>query len=415
MAPPLIQLKDIGLTFGGTPLLDGAELSVSAGERVCLVGRNGSGKSTLLKIAAGLVEPDGGTRFIAARRDRALPAAGARFRRLRDRARLCAGRARARRRSRSRRATCWSNSDSTGEEDPGKTLRRRGAPRGAGARAGARAGHPAARRADQSSRSADHRVARAASSPAALARSSSSATTGASSTNLSRATVWLDRGRTRRIERGFAEFEAWRDEVLAEEERDQHKLDRKIVAEEHWLRYGVTARRKRNVRRLGRPAALRQPRREQRASAGNAELVAARPTNPARWSSRRAASARRSASRADRRRFLDPHSARRPRRHRRPEWHRQDHADQAADRCARARSAARCGSAPISRWRRSTSTAKASTRDDAGRRAHRRPRRHRHGRRRAAARHRLHEGLPVRARAGATPRCGRCRAASAAG
>ncbi len=62
--PPLIQLKDIALTFGGTPLLSGAELSVSAGERVCLVGRNGSGKSTLLKIAAGLVDPDSGTRFV---------------------------------------------------------------------------------------------------------------------------------------------------------------------------------------------------------------------------------------------------------------------------------------------------------------------------------------------------------------
>ena len=53
MAPPLIQLKDIKLTFGGTPLLAGVELSVSLGERVCLIGRNGSGKSTLLKIAAG--------------------------------------------------------------------------------------------------------------------------------------------------------------------------------------------------------------------------------------------------------------------------------------------------------------------------------------------------------------------------
>ncbi|HYK03097.1 MAG TPA: ATP-binding cassette domain-containing protein, partial [Thermoanaerobaculia bacterium] len=63
--------------------------------------------------------------------------------------------------------------------------------------------------------------------------------------NLSRGTAWLDRGQTRRVERGFSEFEAWRDEVLAEEERDQHKLDRKIVAEEHWLRYGVSARRKR--------------------------------------------------------------------------------------------------------------------------------------------------------------------------
>ena len=63
MPPPLLQLKDIVLTFGGTPLLSGAELSVSTGERVCLVGRNGSGKSTLLKIAAGQVEPQDGTIF----------------------------------------------------------------------------------------------------------------------------------------------------------------------------------------------------------------------------------------------------------------------------------------------------------------------------------------------------------------
>jgi ABC transport system ATP-binding/permease protein len=53
--PPLLLLQDIALTFGGTPLVESAELSVSPGERACLVGRNGSGKSTLLKIAAGLI------------------------------------------------------------------------------------------------------------------------------------------------------------------------------------------------------------------------------------------------------------------------------------------------------------------------------------------------------------------------
>lgn len=49
--PPLLLLKDIGITFGSTPLLAGAELSIGPAERLCLVGRNGSGKSTLLKIA----------------------------------------------------------------------------------------------------------------------------------------------------------------------------------------------------------------------------------------------------------------------------------------------------------------------------------------------------------------------------
>ena len=91
---------------------------------------------------------------------------------------------------------------------------------------------------------------------------------------LSRSTVWLDRGQTRRLERGFAHFEEWRDAVLAEEERDQHKLDRKIVAEEHWLRYGVTGRRKRNMRRVGQLQALREQRRTYRAAAGNATMTA---------------------------------------------------------------------------------------------------------------------------------------------
>jgi ATP-binding cassette subfamily F protein uup len=91
---------------------------------------------------------------------------------------------------------------------------------------------------------------------------------------LSRSTVWLDRGQTRRLERGFAHFEEWRDMVLAEEERDQHTLNRRIVAEEHWMRYGVTGRRKRNMRRVGQLQALREQRRTYRATAGNATMTA---------------------------------------------------------------------------------------------------------------------------------------------
>src|SRR5690606_39889940 len=63
MAPPLLKLDDIHLTFGGTPLLAGASLMVGPGERIALVGRNGSGKSTLLKIAAGLAEAQEGEIF----------------------------------------------------------------------------------------------------------------------------------------------------------------------------------------------------------------------------------------------------------------------------------------------------------------------------------------------------------------
>src|ERR1700682_4736805 len=64
MAAPTLLLQDIHLNFGRTTVLAGAELSVAAGERLCLVGRNGSGKSTLLKIAAGLMEAGGGPPFV---------------------------------------------------------------------------------------------------------------------------------------------------------------------------------------------------------------------------------------------------------------------------------------------------------------------------------------------------------------
>ena len=93
--------------------------------------------------------------------------------------------------------------------------------------------------------------------------------------SLSRAMVWLDRGTTRRLDRGFAHFEAWRDEVLEQEERDQHKLGRKIAMEEDWLRYGVTARRKRNVKRLAGLHTLREQTRQMRGPAGGVKLAAA--------------------------------------------------------------------------------------------------------------------------------------------
>ena len=76
------------------------------------------------------------------------------------------------------------------------------------------------------------------------------------------------------MEQGFAYFEAWRDKVLEEEEIEQHKLSQRIAAEEHWMRYGVTARRKRNVRRVGLLSTLRTERREHVGSLGSVRLTA---------------------------------------------------------------------------------------------------------------------------------------------
>ena len=158
MPPPLLTLQDIHLTFGGTPLLEGAELAIGERERVCLVGRNGSGKSTLLKIAAGMVEADRGTRF-------AQP--GATIRYLAQEPDLSgfattlgyveAGLAPGDDPHRARYLLEQLGLDRRGRSRA--AVRRRGAARGARPRACARARYPAARRADQPSRPAGDRMA----------------------------------------------------------------------------------------------------------------------------------------------------------------------------------------------------------------------------------------------------------------
>jgi ATP-binding cassette subfamily F protein uup len=56
----LIRLRNIHVSFGGPAILEKIDLSIDAGERLCLLGRNGTGKSTLLKVIAGEVKADSG-------------------------------------------------------------------------------------------------------------------------------------------------------------------------------------------------------------------------------------------------------------------------------------------------------------------------------------------------------------------
>ena len=79
---------------------------------------------------------------------------------------------------------------------------------------------------------------------------------------LTRATLWVDRGQLRRQDKGFADFEAWRDKTWADEDAARHKLDRKIKAEAKWAIEGISARRKRNQ---GRVRALQDLRAEKAA------------------------------------------------------------------------------------------------------------------------------------------------------
>jgi len=264
MAPPLLLLQDIHLTFGATPLLAGAELSVGPGERLCLVGRNGSGKSTLLKIAADQLEPDGGSRFLQPSVTiRYLPQEPDLRGFATTHAFVEAGLAPGDDPHRAR--FLLETLGLTGEEEPARLS---GGESRRAALARTLAPDPDILLLDEPTNHLD--VAAIEGLEEALAAMRSAIVLVSHDRrfleNLSRATVWLDRGTTRRLEQGFAAFEEWRDKVLEEEETDRHKLDRKIAMEEHWVRYGVTARRKRNQGRMRALQDLRSARQRARAN-----------------------------------------------------------------------------------------------------------------------------------------------------
>jgi ATP-binding cassette subfamily F protein uup len=260
MAPPLLLLQDITLTLGGAPLLDGAGFGVSPGERLCLVGRNGSGKSTLLRIAAGELQSDSGKRFLQPGTTvRYLPQEPdlSGFASTLDYVRAGLGPNDAEHRA----PALLNELGLTGTEDPSRLS---GGEARRAALARALAPSPDLLLLDEPTNHLDmpaiewleRELLSLQSAMVMISHDRRLLQT------LSRSVVWLDRGVTRRLDQGFARFEAWREEVLEQEERDAHKLDRQIAREEDWMRYGVTGRRKRNVRRVGELAALRQARRE---------------------------------------------------------------------------------------------------------------------------------------------------------
>lgn len=270
MAPPILTLKNIHLTFGGTPLFEGAEFLVEPQARLCLVGRNGSGKSTLLEIAAGLVQPDDGERFVKP---------GTTLRYLEQEPDL------------SGFATIREYIDSgltgadaggripylldalglDGEADPtplsGGEARR-------AALARVLAAEPDLLMLDEPTNHLDLPIIEwleneLSNYPGAIILISHDRRF---LSKLTRQTLWIDRSETRLIGKGFGHFEDWRDTFLEQEELERHKLGRKIEREQHWIVHGVSGRRKRNVRRVKELAGLRTQKSSERKSVGNANV-----------------------------------------------------------------------------------------------------------------------------------------------
>ncbi len=254
---PLLQLSDISLTFGGEPVFSGLSLNVQPGDRVALVGRNGSGKSTLMKVMAGLVEPDTGARVVPSGTsvgymEQEPDLTG--FATLGDYAAEGLGPA--------EMYLVEAAGQGLGFDPERAVETASGGERRRAALARLMAQDPDVMLLDEPTNHLDIAAIQWLESELKGTRKAFVLISHDRRflEELTRATLWIDRGAVRRQEQGFRGFEDWRDKIWAEEDDARHKLDRKIKAEAKWAVEGISARRTRNQGRLRALRALRQER-----------------------------------------------------------------------------------------------------------------------------------------------------------
>ena len=267
---PLLQLSDIGLTFGGDPVFEDLSLVIQPSDRVALVGRNGSGKSTLMKVMAGLVQQDEGSRV-------ATPGVQVGYM---EQDPTMAGYA-----TLGDYAASGLDIDEAYKVemvaeglkfDPaGDVNTASGGERRRAALAKLMAEAPELMLLDEPTNHLDIEAI------AWLEQELKQTRAGfvlishdrAFLRALTRATLWIDRGQVRRAEQGFEHFESWRDKIWEEEDQQRHKLNRKIKAEARWAVEGISARRKRNQGRVRALQELRAQRAAQITRQGTAAMA----------------------------------------------------------------------------------------------------------------------------------------------
>jgi len=273
MAPPILSLRDIQLSWGADPILSGLELHVGATDRLCLLGRNGTGKSTLLKIIAGMIEADDGDRWVQPGAKIAyLPqepdASG--YETLFD---YIAGGLPADEADQTYRVDVLVedlrvNASATPASASGGELRR-------AALARTLIGEPDLLLLDEPTNHLDINIIEWLEGyldnwQGAMVLISHDR---AFLNKLSRSCLWLDRGQVRRLDDSFDRFEAWQDEVLGGEALQRKKLDKLIKEETRWSVEGISARRTRNQGRLRRLHALRSERADQIKVKGSVDIT----------------------------------------------------------------------------------------------------------------------------------------------
>nr|WP_259963488.1 ATP-binding cassette domain-containing protein [Leisingera aquaemixtae] len=267
---PLLQMSGISLTFGGDPVFSNLDLVVQPGDRVALVGRNGSGKSTLMKVMAGIVEADQGDIVVPPGKSVGYMEQDPKM-----------------------EGFATLGDFAASELDPGEMYKVE--------RAGEGLKFDPARPVETASGGERRRAALAklmAEAPDLMLldeptnhldieaitwlenelKSTRAAFVLISHDRaflraLTRATLWVDRGEVRRQEKGFEDFEAWRDKVWEDEDMQRHKLNRLIKAESRWAVEGISARRKRNMGRVRALQDLKAERAGQIKRQGAAEMA----------------------------------------------------------------------------------------------------------------------------------------------
>ncbi len=260
MAPPILSLTEVVAGFISPPLFSGLTIDVGKTDRIALVGRNGTGKSTLLKMMAGFVESDGGTRFVQPGTRISYLSQTVNFTSYTTLQEFVAS------------GLAADQSDATYLADAllfevGLTPERQtsGLSGGEARRASvARAlvGDPDVLLLDEPTNHLDIAIIEWLEETLAGFRGAIVTVSHdrAFLRRLSRAILWLDRGRVHRHERGFATFDDWSETLLAQEAESSAKLDKLIADETKWSHEGISARRTRNQGRLRRLGDLRKER-----------------------------------------------------------------------------------------------------------------------------------------------------------
>lgn len=269
---PIYSLKNASIHFGFHPLFSEIDLHICRGDKVCLIGRNGSGKSTLLKLIAGLIEADTANVFIQPGIKIAYMAQEPDFSNSETlREYILSGLNGNRQEQAYKAEILIEQLDINANQNPQTAS---GGERKKAALAQALIGNPDILLLDEPTNHLDiatiekleEIIQRFTGAVIVISHDRSFLN------HVSTSTLWLDRGKLRTNDKGYASFESWQEEVINQEWIEQRNLNKRIEEETEWLHKGVTARRKRNMGRLRRLQKLRMERREQIKQIGSVQM-----------------------------------------------------------------------------------------------------------------------------------------------